>query len=98
MKPHSGLNRYRVKQVDFRKRPRYSPESNYRPLQIKPVTVGTKKITAELEFSSETSYEIFDEYGKRVLRGFGSKINTSKLSKGKYYINFDNKVDEFSKK
>ena len=98
MKPHSGVNRYRVKQVDFRKRPRYSPESNYRPLQVKPVSILSKKISSELLFSSETSFEIFDEYGKRVLRGFGSKVNTTKLDKGKYYINFDSKVDEFSRK
>jgi hypothetical protein len=43
-------------------------------------------------------YEIYDQYGNVVKRGFGSSIDASNLSKGGYFLNYDNKMGEFFKK
>ena len=46
----------------------------------------------------ETMYEVYDQYGNLVKRGFGSSLDASNLSKGGYFLNFDNKMKEFVKK
>ena len=51
-----------------------------------------------LTFSEDTSYEIYDEYGGIVFKGYGKQVNIGGLEKGKYYINFDNQMDKFTKK
>ena len=46
----------------------------------------------------ETMYEIYDQYGNIVKRGFASTIDVSNLVKGGYFLNYDNKMGEFIKK
>jgi len=92
--PHSGENQFRVKQVDYTGKPRYSTIKKYRDASIKPVTFEPKKVSKEIIFSSETLYEIFDQYGNIVKRGYGAKIDCTKLKKGVYYLNYDNKSGE----
>ncbi len=46
----------------------------------------------------ETMYEIYDQYGNIVKKGYGSKIDVSNLPKGGYFLNYDNKMGEFIKK
>jgi len=97
---HTGVNKFRVKQVDFSKKARYSTEAIFRNL-AGPVTFEPgdgKKATNELIFSSETTYEIYDFYGKQVLKGKGTKVNILKLEKGQYFLNYDNVTQSFSKK
>ena len=48
--------------------------------------------------SIETMYEIYDQYGNIVKKGFGSKLDVSNLPKGGYFLNYDNKMGEFVKK
>ncbi|HAN76881.1 MAG TPA: hypothetical protein DCQ31_03430 [Bacteroidales bacterium] len=98
MKPHFGLNRYKLRQTDFKRRPRFSEEVSYRPLKVKDVEFSPQKASSIITFTNETSYEIFDEYGKRIMRGYGLTIDISKLAKGTYYLNYDNKISEFTKK
>lgn len=95
--PHSGNNKFRVKQVDYTKKPRYSKEVVYKSLQP-PVTILNKKFENEIVFSAETMYEIYDYYGNRILKGIGSKVDISGLKKGDYFINYDNTMDQFKKK
>ncbi|MGL4597896.1 MAG: hypothetical protein ACRCYO_10215 [Bacteroidia bacterium] len=96
--PHSGENQFRVKQVDYTGQPRISkvvkctssvPEIKFYP--VKP----DKEITFE---GGETMYEIYDQYGNIVKKGFGSKIDVSGLARGGYFLNYDNKTGEFFKK
>jgi hypothetical protein len=97
VKPHSGNNKFRVKQLDYSKKPRYSPEANFKSMNP-PVTITSKKFETEITFSGETMYEIYDYYGNIVLKGDGKSVNISSLKKGDYFINFDNTMDQFKKK
>jgi hypothetical protein len=95
--PHSGNNKFRVKQLDYTKKPRYSPEANFKSMGP-PITITSKKFDAEIAFSGETMYEIYDYYGNLALKGVGSKVDISGLKKGDYFINYDNTMDQFKKK
>lgn len=95
--PHSGENKFRVKQVDFSGNPRYSEPVKFRSMQPE-VTFAPLKVADVLSFSDETMYEIYDSYGNIVKKGFGNKVDVANLQKGIYYLNFDNKTDKFVKK
>lgn len=103
IQPHSGKNQVRVRQTDYSGQPRLSkpvdfmsdvPEINFAPLKasknVNFYTSGEKAI--------ETMYEIYDQYGNIVKKGFGSIVDVSNLPKGGYFLNFDNKMGEFVKK
>lgn len=94
---HSGSNKFRIKQIDYSKTPRYSQEVPFRSMQP-PVTLTSKKVSTEILFSSETMYEVYDYYGNIVLKGIGSKVDINSLEKGKYFLNFDNQMEEIIKK
>lgn len=90
--PTTGDSKFRLRQIDFTKQPRFSQEVVFRSLKA---AVTMKVAHREIEFSADTEYEIFDQFGKKVLSGFSSKVDLAKLPKGHYYINYDNKNDEF---
>ena len=103
--PVSGKNQVRVRQTDYSGQPRLSkpvefvselPEIDYAPIKAsKDVNFFQKGKTDK---AMETMYEIFDQYGNVVKKGFGSKVDVSNLPKGGYFLNFDNKMGEFVKK
>lgn len=95
--PHSGNNKFRVKQLDYTKKPRYSQEVSYRST-APPITFSPKKADTEIIFSGETMFEVYDYYGNIVRKGTGSKIDVSKLKKGNYFLNYDTQMDSFKKK
>lgn len=95
--PHSGENQFRVKQVDYTGKPRYSTIAKYRSTMPE-VTFSPIKVSKEITFSSETMFEIYDSYGNIVKKGYASMVDVSNLPKGIYYINYDNKTDQFVKK
>lgn len=100
--PHSGKNQYRVKQVDYTGQPKISRTLDYAST-TPVVSFAPAKVSKEITFSDgtnpiETMYEIFDQYGNIVKRGFASVIDASSLQKGVYYLNYDNKMGEFIKK
>lgn len=99
---HSGKNTVRVRQTDYTGRPRVS-----KPVEVisdvPEVSFGPKKAKKEILFvandkPAETMYEIYDQYGNIVKKGYGSKIDVSNLPKGGYFLNYDNKMGEFVKK
>lgn len=102
---HSGKNQVRVRQTDYSGQPRLSkpvevvsdvPEIEYAPIK------ASKDINFFLKGKSdkpiETMYEIYDQYGNIVKKGFGSKVDVSNLPKAGYFLNYDNKMGEFVKK
>jgi hypothetical protein len=103
--PHSGKNQLRVRQTDYSGLPRLSkavdfisevPEIDYAPLKTsKDINFFVK---GKEDKSIETMYEIYDQYGNIVKKGFGAKIDVSNLPKGGYFLNYDNKMGEFVKK
>nr|WP_321450242.1 hypothetical protein [uncultured Carboxylicivirga sp.] len=97
VRQHTGENKFRLKQVDYRKKPRYSDEVIFVSSKAE-VTFGPRKVEDVLTFSAPTLYEIYDEYGGIVFKGYSDEVKVASLEKGKYYINFDNKMEEFTKK
>lgn len=103
--PNSGKNQVRVRQTDYSGQPRLSkaveltsdlPEVDFAPLKAsKDVNFFEK---GKNDKAVETMYEIYDQYGNIVKKGFGSKVDVSNLQKGGYFLNFDNKMGEFVKK
>ncbi|MBK6755107.1 MAG: hypothetical protein IPH53_06500 [Flavobacteriales bacterium] len=92
--PHSGENTFRVKQVDLTKRSRYSEPVKYTDASVALVTWSPPKPKDEILFSANTLYEIYDQYGNIVKRGYANKIDITTLKKDLYYLNYDNKMGE----
>lgn len=95
--PHSGNNRFRVRQIDYTKKANYSQDADFRSM-TPPITFEPQKATTVINFSGETQYEVYDYYGNIVLKGVGNKIDITKLAKGDYFLNYDNSMDTFKKK
>jgi hypothetical protein len=95
IRTHSGANKFRVRQTDNKKISVYSKEA----ICLVPGGAVTYKTTdSAINFSADTMYEIYDQYGGIVFKGYGSNINISSLTKGRYYLNYDNAQTEFMKK
>jgi hypothetical protein len=58
------------------------------------VTWSPVKPKDVITFSANTLYEIYDQYGNIVKRGYGNSIDVSTLKKDMYYLNYDNKTGE----
>ncbi len=91
---HSGENTFRVKQVDFTKKPRYSGTATYTDPSVSAVTFTPDRTKRTINFSSETLYEIYDGYGNIVKKGFGNRIDVNNMQKAEYFLNYDNKMGE----
>ncbi len=97
VRPHSGENIFRIYQVDYTGTPKYSPDIKYQSA-LATITFGPEKVKDELLFTHKTLYEIYDNYGNIVFKGFGNKIKLEGLQNGLYYINYDNTMGSFRKK
>ena len=100
--PHSGKNQYRVKQVDYTGQPKLSKTVDYMSTSPE-ITFSPAKVSKEITFltgstPTETMFEIYDQFGNIVKRGFASTVDAANLTKGAYYLNYDNKMGEFIKK
>jgi hypothetical protein len=92
--PHSGENTFRVKQVDLSKRSRFSQNVTFTDPSVAPVTWQPAKPKDVITFSSNTLYEVYDQYGNIVKRGYANTLDVSTLKKDMYYLNYDNKMGE----
>lgn len=95
--PHAGYNRFRIKQIDYTRKPRYSKEIKHRSM-LPPVTYSPLRPTTEIVFSRETMYEIYDYYGNLVDKGYAAKVDISGLQKGDYFLNYGTKTETFKKR
>lgn len=103
--PHSGKNQIRVRQTDYTGQPRLSkavdlmsdvPAIDFAPLKAsKDVNFFEK---GKSDKAMETNFEVYDQYGNIVKKGFGSKLDVSNLPKGGYFLNYDCTMGEFVKK
>jgi hypothetical protein len=87
---HSGMNTLRIYQMDYKGQhtsEEYKIESTVAEIKIKSL-----KVSNSIEFSGITDYEIVSEFGTLITSGRGSSVDASKFVKGKYYVNYDNKV------
>ncbi len=93
--PHSGENTYRVKQSDLSKRSRFSENVTYTDPAVAAVTwTYVKGKASKIQLSSMSLYEIYDQFGNIVKRGYATEIDVTDLKKGLYYLNYDNKMGE----
>lgn len=97
---HSGRNKFRIKQLGSNKKPRYSKPVEFinNSPELTFIPGNGNSVTNVIFFSSNTKYEIYDYYGKLVKTGEGQEVKVEKLKKGKYFINYDNKTETFTKK
>ena len=58
------------------------------------VTYTFDKKSKALVFDHQTSFEVYDEYGQIVKRGYNSSVEMEDLKKGLYYVNYDNTYAE----
>lgn len=94
---HSGENQFRVKQIDYSGQARTSPVAKFTSSKAE-IKFYPVKAKTEITFEGgETMYEIYDQYGNIVKKGFGAKIDVTGLAKGGYFLNYDNKTAEFFK-
>ena len=92
--PHSGENTFRVKQVDLTKKARFSQNVSYTDPSVQPVTWQPIKVKEEIIFSNNTLYEVYDQFGNIVKRGYANRLDVTTLKKDLYYLNYDNKMGE----
>lgn len=93
----SGKNEYRVMQKSYDGADRVSESASM--ISNKPaVTFDYDKKSQKIEFSNETSFEVYNIYGQIVKRGFGEAVDVSNLSKNTYYLTYDGSSDEFEKR
>ncbi len=97
VKFHAGNNLFRLVRTDESGADTYSKTVKIRS-QNKELKLISSKVSDILKFSEETFYEIFDERGGFIRDGYGSEEDVSDLSKGKYWVNYDNKTEIFNKK
>ena len=95
--PHFGLNQFRVVRNDVNGNPVYSKVVKYISRTAE-INLESAKVSDKLVFSAESQYEIFDLKGNFIIEGFGKEVDVSDLEKGKYWVNFDNKSLNFTKK
>jgi len=51
-----------------------------------------------VNFSANTSYELYNVYGQIVKRGFGTNLDLNSLQKGTYYLSYDNRTEKLLRK
>ncbi|MBQ7550253.1 MAG: hypothetical protein IJT04_01835 [Bacteroidales bacterium] len=93
----SGMNYFRIKQVDNQGKELYSTIVNVKsPNQH--IMLITDKVKDAVEFTDVTHYELYDENGFFIKRGTAKKINVADLNKGIYWLNFDGNEIRITKK
>ncbi|HTF80099.1 MAG TPA: hypothetical protein VL947_00185 [Cytophagales bacterium] len=93
----SGKNKYRIKYEEKEGFTFYSSVIEF-VSHKPPVSYYPKRVTSIVKFSREVSYEVVDNFGNSVKRGYGAEVDMSDLKEGLYYLNFDNKREKVLKK
>ena len=93
---HSGENKFRIKQKGMNALVKISQEVSVVGTVNKP-SFAIPIDFSSIDFSADTNYELCDQYGQIIRRGFGKQILTENLDKGEYYLCYDNSLAEFNK-
>lgn len=91
----SGENKFRVIQKGNLGKTEKSPAAQTVSTVEKPNMKWEKK-SKTVVFTSATGYEVYDMYGQIRKKGYDTKIDMSNLSKGEYYISYDNTTETLS--
>jgi len=95
---HTGKNQFRIKWVDYTGQPRYSKGVYLETKEEKDFFVDKGHHgyydTNPIPFKRETYYELYDKFGKLVLKGYGKSFYINQFPVDVYYLNYDNKTTE----
>jgi hypothetical protein len=94
--PHSGQNKFRVKQEGFGGMEKRSESATFQ-FNINPISHKTGSNKHQIVFSGETLFEIYDQFGSVMKYGYGKEVNIENLRNGKYFLCYDNTVSELTK-
>ncbi len=94
---HSGENKFRVKQIGFGSQVKCSAPVTFLSTLPK-VTFTASEDADKLFFSSESLYEVYDDYGNILKKGYAKQVDVSNLFGGKYFLCYDNSFADFQKK
>lgn len=95
--PVAGKNKFRVKQEGMDGESKTSSSVKFTS-DKKTVQHEHKRDQERIEFSRETSFELYNMYGELVKKGFGKKVDLSNFDSGTYYLNFGSRTIEFKKR
>jgi hypothetical protein len=93
----SGVNKFRVIQRDGKGKIKKSASVEINSLRPKLTYIYNKK-DRQIIFSGKTKYELYDEFGEIIIRGFGAVVDVSELVKDSYWLSYDNLTESFVKK
>ena len=93
---HSGQNKFRIKQKGLNSEIKLSKDFTILSQVNKP-SYAIQKNKSSIDFSNETSFEVYDEFGQIVKKGFGKQVEIKQLPKGEYNLCYDSFVTEFKK-
>lgn len=93
----SGQNKFRVVQKSYEGDLRKSPTCEINS-SVEPVSHRYDKKTKTVYFTTETSYELFNVFGQVVKRGRGTSVECTALTRGEYWVSYDNRTEKFMKK
>lgn len=88
----SGENKVRVMQKGYGGKAKKSPVAMLDNDDV-PVNYQWNKKTKTISFSQETGFELYNEYGQIIKRGYDIAIDAADLSKGRYYLNLDSRTE-----
>lgn len=87
---NNGLNKFRVKQIDYSGKPCISTSVSL-VSAVNPISYTIDTINMTIHFSEKSMFEIFDQDGNMVKKGDNIAVDCSNLErKGLYYLNYDN--------
>lgn len=95
-KPHSGQNKFRVKQVASGKT-RVSKSAEVEAPDLKVKIVNHSINNNQLEFTKATMFELYDVEGNLISKGTAKSVDMKGLKRGHYFVNYDNKTSEIDK-
>jgi hypothetical protein len=99
IKPHYGINEFRISHTDEKGNTVYSKLIKYHaPPAVKEIFLTSSKVTDDIVFTGETAYEIFDDKENFISDGYATQFSITDLPKGKYIVNYDNKTETITKK
>jgi hypothetical protein len=93
----SGVNKFRVIQRDGLGKIKKTSSVEINSLRPKLTYIYNKK-DRKIVFSGKTKYELYDNFGEIIIRGFGETIDVSELVKDSYWLSYDNLTESFLKK
>jgi len=95
---HSGVNIYRVKSESIGSGGMAISESVELNTNVPTVTYFFDNQKQQIIFSEVTAWEIYDSYGGLKMNGCTDGFDCSSLTKGRYYLNYDNQMASFTQR